>query len=64
MPVASHRWALDSGGFTELHKYGEWLMPAAEYAKTVNRYIDEIGIFSSRHEPFSIFMKLSKTPRI
>jgi hypothetical protein len=44
MPVASHRWALDSGGFTELHKYGEWLMPAAEYAKTVNRYIDEIGM--------------------
>ena len=44
MPVASHRWALDSGGFTELHKYGEWSMPAAEYAKTVNRYIDEIGM--------------------
>ena len=44
MPVASHRWALDSGGFTELHKYGEWLMPATEYAQTVNRYIDEIGM--------------------
>jgi len=44
MPVASHRWALDSGGFTELHKYGEWSMSAVEYAKTVNRYIDEIGM--------------------
>ena len=44
MPVASHRWALDSGGFTELHKYGEWLMPAVEYAQVVNRYIDEIGM--------------------
>jgi hypothetical protein len=44
MPIASHRWALDSGGFTELHKYGEWLMPAAEYVQTVNRYVDEIGM--------------------
>ena len=44
LPVATHHWALDSGGFTELHKYGEWLMPATEYAKTVNRYIDEIGM--------------------
>ena len=44
LPVASHRWALDSGGFTELHKYGEWLVSAVEYAKIVNRYIDEIGM--------------------
>jgi hypothetical protein len=44
MPVASHRWVLDSGGFTELHKYGKWEMSVATYAETVNRYIDEIGM--------------------
>ena len=37
------RWALDSGGFTELSMYGEWRVPAKEYATAVQRYQAEIG---------------------
>ena len=36
-------WALDSGGFTELHMKGGWEMSAEEYASIVKRYEDEIG---------------------
>ena len=42
-PVAATRWALDSGGFTEIHKYGGWELSADEYADEVRRYADEIG---------------------
>ena len=42
-PVAFHRWALDSGGFTELHKYGRWEISATEYARRVQMYVDETG---------------------
>ena len=42
-PVASGRWALDSGGFTELHKYGQWTLSATDYVGLVRRYADEIG---------------------
>jgi hypothetical protein len=37
------RWALDSGGFTELSMYGAWVTPAAEYAAAVARYAERIG---------------------
>lgn len=43
MPVALGRWALDSGGFTELSMYGEWRTTANEYVVAVRRYADEIG---------------------
>lgn len=43
MPRAVGRWALDSGGFTELSMYGEWQTAAAEYVARVHRYADEIG---------------------
>ena len=43
LPVALGPWALDSGGFTELSMFGEWLTPAREYVKAVRRYRDEIG---------------------
>ena len=43
-PVAVHRWALDSGGFTELHKYGVWRTTALEYAEKVAKYADEVGM--------------------
>lgn len=36
-------WVLDSGGFTELHQFGEWRLTADEYGKRVKRYADEIG---------------------
>jgi hypothetical protein len=42
-PVAVTRWALDSGGYTELSLYGEWQTTAAEYATLVARYRDEVG---------------------
>ncbi|GGS61423.1 deazapurine DNA modification protein DpdA family protein [Actinokineospora fastidiosa] len=43
LPRAAARWANDSGGFTELQKYGRWTVTAREYASRVRRYRDEIG---------------------
>jgi hypothetical protein len=43
LPRAVGSWALDSGGFTELSMHGRWTLPAAEYARAVNRYADEVG---------------------
>jgi hypothetical protein len=40
---ATHGWALDSGGFTELSTYGEWQTGPREYARSVARYDAEIG---------------------
>ena len=43
LPRAITNWALDSGGFTEIHTYGRWEMSPADYATQVRRYDDEIG---------------------
>ncbi|MEV0675924.1 hypothetical protein AB0I60_05300 [Actinosynnema sp. NPDC050436] len=43
LPRATHRWALDSGGFTELSLYGRWRTDAATYVTAVRRYATEIG---------------------
>ena len=43
LPVAKSRWALDSGGFSELSMYGEWRTSPAEYIRWVRRYVEEIG---------------------
>jgi len=40
---ASCRWALDSGGFTELSMHGRWITPAHAYAEAVARYAAEVG---------------------
>ncbi len=40
---ASCRWALDSGGFTELSLHGRWVTPAADYAAAVATYVQQIG---------------------
>lgn len=37
------RWALDSGGFTELSLHGRWVTPADEYAEAVDGYARRIG---------------------
>lgn len=37
------RWALDSGGFTELSMFGEWRTPPSEYIAAIRRYANEIG---------------------
>ena len=43
LPRALSPWALDSGGFTEIHKYGEWTLSAEDYADEVRRYSVEVG---------------------
>ena len=43
LPRAVGVWALDSGGFTELSMHGRWTLSAAEYAREVIRYRDEVG---------------------
>ena len=40
---ASCRWALDSGGFTELSLHGRWITPPEDYAAAVTRYAEQIG---------------------
>ena len=44
MPRAVTPWMLDSGGFTELSKYGEWTVSPYHYAEAARRYYDEIGL--------------------
>jgi hypothetical protein len=43
LPVATGRWALDSGGFTELSLFGGWTITPAQYAAEIRRFRDEIG---------------------
>lgn len=43
LPVAIGRWALDSGGFTELSMFGKWETSASDYISDVRRFAAEIG---------------------
>lgn len=43
LPRAAARWALDSGGFSELQYHGRWTTTPQEYVARVRRYRDEIG---------------------
>ena len=43
LPRACCDWALDSGGFTELEKFGGWKTCVSEYVEAVERYSEEIG---------------------
>ncbi len=43
LPRARCRWALDSGGFTELSLFGGWRTMPSEYVAAVARYAEEIG---------------------
>jgi hypothetical protein len=43
LPRATARWALDSGGFTELQDYGGWTVEPADYIARGRWYRDEIG---------------------
>ncbi|MHC5537599.1 deazapurine DNA modification protein DpdA family protein [Singulisphaera rosea] len=43
LPVARGVWALDSGGFTELQKYGTWRTEPKRYAEEVSLWRDQIG---------------------
>lgn len=41
--AAACRWALDSGGFTELNLYGEWKTSPVQYVEEVRRWRDAFG---------------------
>jgi hypothetical protein len=43
LPTATCDWALDSGGFTELEKYGRWSILPEQFVAEVRRYREEIG---------------------
>jgi hypothetical protein len=43
LPRARVRWALDSGGFTELTLFGGWQTTPTAYADAVVRYAAEVG---------------------
>lgn len=43
LPRATTRWALDSGGFTELSLHGRWETTPKDYVAAVRRYVSEIG---------------------
>ncbi len=43
LPRALGRWALDSGGFTELQKFGRWETSARVYADEARRWMTEVG---------------------
>lgn len=42
-PRALGRWALDSGGFTELKLHGTWTVSPHQYVEEVRRYMDGVG---------------------
>jgi hypothetical protein len=43
LPRAVVRWALDSGGFTELSMFGGWQTTPREYVAEVRRFAAEVG---------------------
>lgn len=43
LPRAAAGWALDSGGFSELQMYGEWVTHPMTYSTEVRKYHDRIG---------------------
>ncbi|MFC5828968.1 DUF7221 family queuine tRNA-ribosyltransferase-like protein [Nonomuraea insulae] len=44
LPRAVGRWALDSGGFTEIRMFGQWTITSEEYARLVCWYAREVGM--------------------
>jgi hypothetical protein len=42
-PVALTRWALDSGGFSEIKAHGAWTISPDEYVASTRRYRDQLG---------------------
>jgi hypothetical protein len=43
MPKAFGPWALDSGGFTQIQRHGQWLEHPDSYGSAVVRILDECG---------------------
>ncbi len=44
LPRAATRWALDSGGFSELELHGRWVTTPTEYIDATRQYVSEIGM--------------------
>lgn len=44
LPRAVTRWALDSGGFTEIALHGRWVTETPEYVEATRRYAAQIGM--------------------
>ena len=44
LPRATFPWAQDSGGFTELSMYGEWITNSSDYVALTRRFKDEVGM--------------------
>lgn len=42
LPRAGSPWALDSGGFIEITKFGEWRTTPQQYVQQIRRYRDEV----------------------
>jgi hypothetical protein len=42
-PKALHPYCIDSGGFSELQKYGKWRLTAVEYVALIRRLLSELG---------------------
>lgn len=43
LPVALGRWAMDSGGFSELRQHGRWRITPAAYVEEVRRIVSGVG---------------------
>lgn len=43
LPQATTRWALDSGGFSELSLHRGWTIPPPQYVAEVRRFANEVG---------------------
>jgi len=43
LPVARGKWALDSGGFSELSLFVEWTITVRQYVEDVRRCLECIG---------------------
>jgi hypothetical protein len=44
LPRAATRWALDSGGFSELELHGRWVTTPTEYIDATRQYATDIGM--------------------
>jgi hypothetical protein len=43
---STHPWALDSGGFTEIDKFGDWTIDPGDYVEAVARVHRDVGLMT------------------
>jgi len=66
LPRARGPYVIDSGGFTELSKYGAWAITVDRYIAEVRRCADCIGVpvFAAQMDHMCEPFILEKTPRV